>query len=370
MSAKTNAVSYPPNRTDSMIGAGARVDGRVTFTGVLRVQGEIKGDINCQADSRDALVVDASGSVTGTVTAPHVIVKGKVAGPLASTQTVEVFQGAHIAGDIVYRHLDVHSGGVINGMMTPSARTAEEAAAEVGHRASESLETPAINEFGAPTGDRQAVGERFRFLLKPALAIIAAAIGVFTFWPKSDGIKPVATDHKAQSGELRTDVGLKADTMHQSVAKPPTNEPVKSEESTPAPSEQAPRGADPVVTAEQAVSGESQVTAGSSRYVAVTGVNPAKPTGVFLLVSKEPSVLYKKKLDDSSQGQRIEMAAGEKVSVSISGDELLRVAKGRDVSIFYQGRKVQPKTVEGGGWIKFVPHPASRDRDSRPEVLP
>lgn len=351
-----------------MIGAGARVDGRVTFTGVLRVQGEITGDITCPTDSRDAIVVDASGSVTGTVTAPHVIVKGKVAGPLASSQTVEVFQGAHVVGDVVYRHLDVHAGGIINGTLIPSAKAVEEAT-ELGRSVGESLAVPEINEFGVSTSleQGQSLVQRFRFLLKPGLAVLAAGIGLFMFWPKGDAVKQAPANSKALNGELKTDAGLKADAAHQPVAKLPANEPEKNAEAAATPSEPVLRGADSMASAENSSPGESQMIAGGSRYVAVAGVNPAKPTGVFLLVSKEPSVLYKKKLEDSSQGQRIDMAAGEKVSVSIASDELLRVAKGRDVSIFYQGRKVQSKTVESGVWIKFVPHPASRERDPRPD---
>ncbi len=366
MSAKAsaNAVSYPPNRTDSMIGAGARIDGHVTFTGVLRVQGEIQGDITGQTDSRDAIVVDSSGSVTGTVTAPHVIVKGKVAGPMASSQTVEVYQGAHIVGDIVYRHLDVHAGGVIDGLMTPSALAVEEAAAVGDHASVDSSVTPEIHEYGQPFAQQSNLIQRSRVFLKPGFAIAAAVVIAIVVWPTGEAskpTKPAVTDQRAPNGELKADAGLKADANRQAVLKPQASEPTKVEMPTPATSDPVSRGNDSAA-AELTGSGEGG-TAGASRFVTVEGVNPSRPTGVFLLVSKDASVLYKKKLDDASLGQRIDMAAGEKVSVAIASDEILRVAKGRDVSIFYQGRKVPPKTVESGVWMKFVPHPSSKDRD-------
>lgn len=349
-----------------MIGAGARIDGHVTFTGVLRVQGEIQGDITGQTDSRDAIVVDSTGSVTGAVTAPHVIVKGTVAGPLASSQTVEVYQGAHIVGDIVYRHLDVHAGGVIDGVMTPSALAVEEAATVGDHSSIDSSVTPEIHEYGQPFDRTSSLAERFRVFLKPGLAIAVAAVVAIMVWPTGEAskpTKPAATDQRASNGELRADAGLKADANRLAVLKTPASEPVKAEAPTPATSDTASRGNDATAAAEQRGSGEGQTAAGDGRFVTVEGVNPSRSTGVFLLVSKDSSVLYKKKLDDASQGQRIDMAAGEKVSVAIASDEILRVAKGREVSIFYQGKKVPPKTIESGAWIKFVPHPSSKDRD-------
>jgi hypothetical protein len=92
--------------------------------------------------------------------------------------------------------------------------------------------------------------------------------------------------------------------------------------------------------------------------VTIQGVNPGKPGGVFSVVGREPSVLIRKKRDDAAEGTRIEVAQGAAASIPFARDEIFRVVQGRDIEIFYQGRKVGPKTIESGAWMSFVPQGA------------
>jgi hypothetical protein len=94
--------------------------------------------------------------------------------------------------------------------------------------------------------------------------------------------------------------------------------------------------------------------ASPEKVVSVRGANPSRPAGVFLLISNEASILYRKKRDDPGEGARIAVGEGEKVSVAIAPDELIRVAKGRDIAILFQGQKVSRSTIESGAWISFV----------------
>jgi hypothetical protein len=86
----------------------------------------------------------------------------------------------------------------------------------------------------------------------------------------------------------------------------------------------------------------------------------------FLLISKEPSVLYRKKREEAGEGTRFVVQQGKTVSVAIGRNELFRVAEGRDLEIFYQGRKVTPKTIETGAWMSFVPQGARAAGEDRP----
>ena len=63
MSEKKSRASYPQKQTDTLIGPHVRIEGNVEFSGVLRVTGEIRGDVGCPADSRGTMVVEISGSV-------------------------------------------------------------------------------------------------------------------------------------------------------------------------------------------------------------------------------------------------------------------------------------------------------------------
>jgi len=96
-------------------------------------------------------------------------------------------------------------------------------------------------------------------------------------------------------------------------------------------------------------------------------VNPAKPAAVFLLVGKAPSVLYRKKRGEAGEGTRLAVPQGRAVSIAIGRNDLFRVAEGRDLEIFYQGRKVTPKTIESGAWMSFVPQGARAAGEERQE---
>ena len=43
------------------------------------------------------------------------------------------------------------------------------------------------------------------------------------------------------------------------------------------------------------------------------------------------------------------------MSVTIASGDLIRLSEGKDVEIFYQGKKVPPTSLAAGHWIKFVP---------------
>jgi hypothetical protein len=98
--------------------------------------------------------------------------------------------------------------------------------------------------------------------------------------------------------------------------------------------------------------------ADTEKVVTIQGVNPGKPGGVFSVVGREPSVLIRKKRDEAAEGTRIEVPQGAATSIPFARDEVFRVVQGRDIEIFYQGRKVAPKTIENGAWMSFVPQGA------------
>ena len=55
----------PQNSIDSLIGAGTRVEGNVVFTGGLRVDGEVRGNISSENPLEGTLVISEKASVEG-----------------------------------------------------------------------------------------------------------------------------------------------------------------------------------------------------------------------------------------------------------------------------------------------------------------
>ena len=104
-------------RIDSLIGAGTLVEGDVTFSGGLRIDGRVKGDVIAAAGEPSTLVVSAQARVDGAIRVSHVVVNGQVNGPIMANDYLELQPKARILGDVSYKTLEMHVGAVIQGRL-------------------------------------------------------------------------------------------------------------------------------------------------------------------------------------------------------------------------------------------------------------
>ena len=114
---RNNKQAAPQKRLDSLIGAGTTVRGDVMFTGGLRVDGTIEGNISTVDGEAGTLVVSEHARVIGEVRVSHVVVNGTVDGPVHATEYLELQPKARICGDVAYRKLEMHIGAVIEGRL-------------------------------------------------------------------------------------------------------------------------------------------------------------------------------------------------------------------------------------------------------------
>lgn len=338
MSDKHDSPRFSPADIDSLIGARMSIRGDIQCKGTLRVLGTLDGKVNCESDA--ALVVDATGTVTGTIHATHLLVWGRVVGPVTSSQSIEIHPGAAVVGDVSFRELAIYPGGVLDGLLLPLPQAATDAAT-----AGSATQTGQRTKAPAAHVERSewfAGSRRLALLASLAVAITIGAIG----W-SSRGKPPTPPAVSAEATPDATAVVTvpPAETRTASPAAATETAPLAAAESVAAaPPAQPPQPASPD-------------TPGNEResIVTIRGANPSRPADVFLLISNEPSVLVRKKRGDPGEGTRITTDLGEKVSISIDPDELIRVVKGRDVTIYYQGAKVSQRILDGGSWISLVP---------------
>jgi len=119
-----NKKKQPPIK--SLIAQGTRIDGNVTFHDGLRVDGEVVGDILASSEQSSILVISELASVSGSITADHVIINGSVKGPVRALDLLELQPKARIEGDVSYKALEMHQGATIAGQLKPMAQgTAE-----------------------------------------------------------------------------------------------------------------------------------------------------------------------------------------------------------------------------------------------------
>ena len=109
--------NMPQSSIDSLIGAGTRIEGNVFFTGGLRVDGEVRGNIKCENGLQGTLVISEKASVEGEVAVAHVVINGTVIGPVRASESLELLPSARVTGDVEYHQVEMQQGAVIQGRL-------------------------------------------------------------------------------------------------------------------------------------------------------------------------------------------------------------------------------------------------------------
>jgi len=109
----------------SLVAHGTRIQGHVLFQDGLRIDGDVLGDIRASDQHPSILVVSESASIVGEIHADHVIINGKVKGPVFAFSLLELQPKARIEGDIAYKALEMHQGAIIAGQLRPMAADVE-----------------------------------------------------------------------------------------------------------------------------------------------------------------------------------------------------------------------------------------------------
>lgn len=116
----------PLGRIDSLIGAGTKVQGDVTFEGGLRVDGEIRGNVtSASGEQNSSLVVSEHARIEGEINVSHLVINGTVIGPVFSSELLELQSHARVTGDVQYNTIEIHLGAVVQGRLVHQGATAK-----------------------------------------------------------------------------------------------------------------------------------------------------------------------------------------------------------------------------------------------------
>jgi cytoskeletal protein CcmA (bactofilin family) len=98
----------------TVVAAGMKIVGNVTAEGTVQINGELEGEIHC-----NALIVARGGRVTGKIVADSVTVDGLVDGPIQAGDVVLKAQ-AHVVGDIACKSVAIERGAFVEGRLLRS----------------------------------------------------------------------------------------------------------------------------------------------------------------------------------------------------------------------------------------------------------
>lgn len=93
----------------SSVGSGLLIDGNVTGSGDLHLDGTVKGDVRV-----NHLTVGESGNIEGKVEAETIEVRGRIVGSIQGRQ-VKLQATAYVEGDITHEQLAIDVGAYFQG---------------------------------------------------------------------------------------------------------------------------------------------------------------------------------------------------------------------------------------------------------------
>jgi cytoskeletal protein CcmA (bactofilin family) len=96
------------------LGDSVEFDGKISFTGVLRVDGKLKGKIR----SKNSLVVGETGQIEGDINVSQVSISGKVTGSIKAQEKLELSSSAKVFADVTTSCLKIEEGAVFQGNCT------------------------------------------------------------------------------------------------------------------------------------------------------------------------------------------------------------------------------------------------------------
>lgn len=98
-----------PNALNSLV-KGTFIEGNVKAENDIRIDGTLKGDLQCKAK----VIIGATGFIEGEVKCANAVIEGKFKGILLVSELLTVKENAEVTGDIRTNKLTVQSGAVFN----------------------------------------------------------------------------------------------------------------------------------------------------------------------------------------------------------------------------------------------------------------
>jgi cytoskeletal protein CcmA (bactofilin family) len=118
--------SKPQTQIDSLIGAGTSIDGDVNFSGGMRIDGQVNGNVLAAQGKPSTLVLSEHARVNGEVNVTHLVINGAISGSVFASDYMELQSKAKINGDVHYTTLEIQLGAIVEGRLIHSSTAAQD----------------------------------------------------------------------------------------------------------------------------------------------------------------------------------------------------------------------------------------------------
>jgi cytoskeletal protein CcmA (bactofilin family) len=103
--------------TETLIGAGTVLSGDIVFSGGLRIDGEVRGNVRTRDGQAGTLVIGEQGRIDGDIDVARLIVNGLVTGRVDASELIRLRSTARIDCDVSYALAEIDPGAIIRGQL-------------------------------------------------------------------------------------------------------------------------------------------------------------------------------------------------------------------------------------------------------------
>lgn len=101
----------------SVLGEATRLNGKLVFSGTMRVDGNVEGEIisEQQKGVHSTLIIGEKARINGDIRVETVINSGRIVGNVTATNRVAIHDPGQLIGDVETSELTVEDGVIFNG---------------------------------------------------------------------------------------------------------------------------------------------------------------------------------------------------------------------------------------------------------------
>jgi cytoskeletal protein CcmA (bactofilin family) len=107
----------------TLLGADSEISGDFNSEGSVRIDGKVKGSVNV----KDTLIIGASASISGNISAACIIIGGEILGDVKAGEKVELTASARVLGDISTNVIVIDEKAIFQGKCDMKQENAENA---------------------------------------------------------------------------------------------------------------------------------------------------------------------------------------------------------------------------------------------------
>jgi cytoskeletal protein CcmA (bactofilin family) len=115
-----------PNSTDTLIGEGTVVEGKLLTKASVRIEGQVHGDIECLGD----VIVGEKGMAHSNLFARNVVNAGVIQGSITVKEKLAITKTGKVYGNIQVPSLHIAEGGLFEGVSHMDPKANQERKAE------------------------------------------------------------------------------------------------------------------------------------------------------------------------------------------------------------------------------------------------